>query len=63
MTRPIFPLALTLRRRLPTGAGRDDAEVLSELQNPGYHAKPDWFKNSFLDIREDVAEAAAAASA
>ncbi|WP_295544141.1 thioredoxin fold domain-containing protein [uncultured Thiohalocapsa sp.] len=35
-----------------------DAEVLSDLQNPGYHSKPDWFKNSFLDIREDVAEAA-----
>jgi thioredoxin-related protein len=36
----------------------DDAALLTELQNPGYHAKPDWFKNSFLDIREDVAEAA-----
>ena len=35
-----------------------DAEVLPDLENPGYHAKPDWFKNSFLDIREDVAEAA-----
>lgn len=28
--------------------------------NPGYEEKPDWFKNSFLDIREDVQEAAAA---
>ena len=27
--------------------------------NPGYEEKPDWFKNSFLDIREDVEEAAA----
>jgi thioredoxin-related protein len=32
--------------------------TLEDLQNPGYHDKPDWFKNSFLDIREDVAEAA-----
>lgn len=28
------------------------------LTNPGYHEKPDWFKPSFLDIREDVTEAA-----
>lgn len=26
--------------------------------NPGYVDKPDWFKSSFLDLREDVAEAA-----
>jgi thioredoxin-related protein len=38
------------------GAGEE--AVLSDLSNPGYHAKPSWFKNSFLDIREDVAEAA-----
>ncbi|MBU1191263.1 MAG: thioredoxin fold domain-containing protein [Gammaproteobacteria bacterium] len=30
------------------------------MVNPGYHDKPDWFKNSFLDLREDVAEAKAA---
>ena len=27
------------------------------MVNPGYEEKPDWFKNSFLDIREDVEEA------
>ena len=27
------------------------------LTNPGYHEQPEWFKQSFLDIREDVAEA------
>ena len=27
------------------------------MVNPGYQEKPDWFKNSFLDIREDVNEA------
>ncbi len=37
-----------------------DEETLTELQNPGYEAKPAWFKNSFLDIREDVAEGAQA---
>ncbi len=30
------------------------------MVNPGYAEKPDWFANSFLDIREDVAEAATA---
>ena len=29
------------------------------MTNPGYHEKPVWFKNSFLDLREDVAEARA----
>jgi thioredoxin-related protein len=31
----------------------------SGMVNPGYHEKPDWFKQSFLDIREDVEQAAA----
>lgn len=30
------------------------------LVNPGYVEKPQWFKASFLDLREDVADAAAA---
>lgn len=38
--------------------GADGDESLTDLQNPGYQAKPDWFKNSFLDIRGDIAEAA-----
>ncbi len=29
------------------------------LVNPGYIEKPVWFKNSFLDIREDIEEASA----
>ena len=36
-------------------------QVLTEgLVNPGYIDKPAWFANSFLDIREDVSEAASA---
>lgn len=27
------------------------------MVNPGYEEKPDWFKSSFLDLREDIAEA------
>lgn len=35
-------------------------EVLEQgMVNPGYVQKPEWFKASFLDLREDVAEAAA----
>ncbi|MBI5462259.1 MAG: thioredoxin fold domain-containing protein [Gammaproteobacteria bacterium] len=30
------------------------------MVNPGYHEQPAWFKNSFLDVREDIAEARAA---
>ncbi|VAX13895.1 thioredoxin SoxW [hydrothermal vent metagenome] len=30
-----------------------------DLVNPGYVEKPAWFKNSFLDIRDDIREAAA----
>ncbi|MEW8524933.1 MAG: thioredoxin fold domain-containing protein [Candidatus Thiodiazotropha endolucinida] len=28
------------------------------LVNPGFHDKPAWFKNSFLDLQEDLQEAA-----
>ncbi len=38
--------------------GEDQLE--QGLVVPGYHEKPSWFKESFLDIREDLAEAAAA---
>ena len=35
------------------------AELAAGMVNPGYEDKPEWFANSFLDIREDVAEAQA----
>ncbi len=34
------------------------AEEAADYENPGYHEKPAWFKSSFLDIRDDIAEAA-----
>jgi thioredoxin-related protein len=40
-------------------AGEGPAALGPELQNPGYHEQPEWFKASFLDIREDIAEATA----
>lgn len=32
-------------------------ELTAALENPGYEEKPRWFKQSFLDIREDISEA------
>jgi thioredoxin-related protein len=29
----------------------------SDMVNPGYHDKPKWFKESFLDLREDIQDA------
>jgi thioredoxin-related protein len=34
-------------------------ELAAGMVNPGYEEKPAWFANSFLDIREDIAEAQA----
>ncbi len=40
------------------GAQTQGDEALDPgMVNPGYAEKPEWFKNSFLDIREDVDEA------
>lgn len=35
-----------------------DEALQAGMVNPGYEEKPAWFKDSFLDLREDVAEAA-----
>ena len=41
------------------GAGTSgEGDSLGEaMVNPGYHEQPAWFKQSFLDIREDIEEA------
>lgn len=44
----------------PAATTGTDEGLVAGLVNPGYHEQPDWFKTSFLDIREDVDEAAAA---
>lgn len=31
--------------------------IKDDMVNPGYHDKPAWFKESFLDLREDIGEA------
>jgi thioredoxin-related protein len=38
----------------------ESAVLAPGMVNPGYHEPPPWFKNSFLDLRVDVREAATA---
>ena len=57
----VFPLLLiTACDSSPdTDSAELSADLLEEgMVNPGYAEKPHWFANSFLDIREDVTEAA-----
>ena len=39
---------------------KEEGELGEGMVNPGFHEKPEWFKNSFLDLDEDVEEAAEA---
>jgi thioredoxin-related protein len=58
---PRFILVLLfLTTGLAAAAPADDPELQAGMVNPGFHEQPAWFKQTFLDIREDVAEAAAA---
>jgi thioredoxin-related protein len=38
-------------------AAASEGQLEAGFVNPGYHEKPAWFKESFLDIREDIGEA------
>src|SRR5210317_1660083 len=44
----------------PMHAQETGDQLSPGMVNPGYVEKPSWFKDSFLDIREDVSEAASA---
>lgn len=50
---PVLLLAIAQPASAAEGEG-----LREDMTNPGYHEKPDWFKVSFLDIREDINEAA-----
>jgi len=41
-----------------TFAAASDGGLEAGMVNPGFHDKPAWFKESFLDIRDDIAESA-----
>lgn len=43
-----------------TAMAAQEGGLEAGMVNPGYEEKPGWFKNSFLDIREDVQEATTA---
>lgn len=60
MQRSILALTLIVATALAQGAANGPAALEPGMQNPGYQEKPQWFKQSFLDIREDLAEATAA---
>ncbi len=52
-------MVLSLLLFLPAvEAGLREGELNEDLTNPGSIEFPDWFKNSFMDIGEDIAEAA-----
>lgn len=36
---------------------KEEGELGEGMVNPGFHEKPEWFKNSFLDLDDDVIEA------
>ncbi len=52
-----FYLALLLTASTAAFA-KQEGSLDSGLVNPGYEEKPDWFKVSFLDLYDDIAEAA-----
>lgn len=56
--RVIVVLAFSLLFAQAPVRGADEGALDEGLVNPGYVQKPEWFKASFLDLREDVAEAA-----
>jgi thioredoxin-related protein len=56
----MFTVVWLLAATQPCTAEQAEEALSAGMVNPGYAEKPDWFANSFLDIREDVSEAAAA---
>jgi len=54
------PAAAEPAARAAAGAEPADTVLAEGMVNPGYQEKPDWFANSFLDIRADIADAQAA---
>ncbi len=55
MGRVLIALSLSLLLLAPAWAKKEGE--LPELVNPGFHEPPPWFKVSFLDLAEDLAEA------
>lgn len=58
--RHLLLIAALLGMHAVAGAASEQKGLGEGMVNPGYEEKPDWFKLSFLDLREDVEEAKAA---
>lgn len=56
----LYLLALCFTLMSPAAFSKEEGELDEGMVNPGYHEKPEWFKNSFLDLDDDVEEAAEA---
>lgn len=56
----ILTLALVLLFGSHSAVAADEAALAPGMVNPGYQEAPAWFKESFLDLRDDVKEAAQA---
>lgn len=56
----IFNSLLFILFATPLLAAESKDKLSEGMVNPGYHEKPVWFKESFLDIREDIDEASEA---
>lgn len=54
-----LPALLLCLAAVPAPLQAEPAQLDAGMVNPGYQEQPAWFANSFLDIREDVREAAA----
>lgn len=54
---PAIALALSLTLSLPAALAAEEAKLAPGMVNPGYHEPPSWFKESFLDLRDDIKEA------
>ena len=57
MSRILSVVLLILQPVFATGAGEQAASLGAGMVNPGYHEQPAWFRQSFLDMREDLEEA------
>ena len=56
---PSFLLSLFVLLALPVNAiAASETELKPGMVNPGHEEQPEWFKVSFLDLFEDIAEAA-----
>lgn len=53
----LIQILLLLMFSVSNVQAKPEGELGEGMVNPGFHEKPEWFKNSFLDLNEDVLEA------